>query len=122
MRSVAYVEWLKAARFLGLWPPDEPLPRGNLELPHPAYNRQLRELTTEASVLSSKRVAAAIVNYLDRAHHVDVSTARTPDEAAALVNIATIPERHAVINAMRRDLGTWKLPRDLTAAPSSDRG
>jgi hypothetical protein len=121
MRRAAYVEWLKAARLLASWPVGE----GSVEvsmkvrLPHPVHQAALNDRTTEVSLLASPRVLKAIDEYVDRLHHVDLAGAKSFREAFLTFDSALEPNRAAVIDAMRRDLGTRKLPRDLMAAPAT---
>jgi hypothetical protein len=57
VRRNVYVEWLKAARLLGSWPPGLPIPtRGNLQIPHPAIKQRINEATSELELVASREV------------------------------------------------------------------
>ncbi len=41
LREDVYIGWLKAARFLGSWPSNQPTPTGgNIQVPHPAMKER----------------------------------------------------------------------------------
>jgi hypothetical protein len=55
----------------------------------------------------------AIGEYVDRLHHIDLTGAASLREALLIFDAALEPQRAAVVNAMRRDLRTRKMPPDL---------
>jgi hypothetical protein len=113
MRRAAYVRWLTAAGMLPTWPPDEPMPEGHIQLPHPTYQARLNECSNEIALLGSKRVVEAVDAYAARLHHTNLN-ADSLHLALMKAEVALARVRSTVIDAMRRDLRTRKLKHDLT--------
>ena len=111
MRRAAYVEWQRAARLIGAWPPDEPLPSAGaqVDLPHPKQSTRLNDATIELHLIASDRVVAAADAYLEKlvsgaiAHAVGNLT--NLGSAARNIDQVMKPERERVTQLMRRDLG-----------------
>jgi hypothetical protein len=113
MRRAAYVEWQRAARLIGAWPADEPVPPPDAEvgLPHPRQSARLNDATIELSLLASNRVKQAADAYLEKLVGEAIAQAVTGDqmdlrEAASSIDEAMKLERDRVTELMRRDLGT----------------
>ena len=64
MRRQAYVNWLKAARYLVVPPDDDPQP-GRIQVPFPKRKRDLNDATIEIQIVGSGRVTVEAKKFLD---------------------------------------------------------
>lgn len=107
MRRAAYVEWLRAARLLVTWPIDEPPPPpSGATVPHPRMLLRLAEAVADVELVGSTEVVRAARVYLDKVYEVgrDLSRKGSYNDVIRGIDEGLKPDRHAVIDLMRRDL------------------
>jgi hypothetical protein len=115
LRKDVYIGWLKAARFLGSWPSNQPTPTGgNIQVPHPAMKERINEATTELELVASRKVVDAANRYLEEIKSPGLATAmnqpglKTFDDAVDRFQDYLKEARTEVVSAMRKDLGVAK--------------
>jgi hypothetical protein len=115
LRRDVYIEWLKAARFLGSWPSNLPRPTGgNIELPHSAMKERINEATTELELVASREVVNAANRYVEEIKSPGLAAAmnqpglKTFDDAVDRFQDYMEKARREVVSVMRRDLGVAK--------------